>query len=64
MGRCSFITPPGGNFQRRTVRTASLLSSGQGDGDLACAEMTLPEESTVNSTITVPVWPLRRDSEG
>ena len=43
MGRCSFMTGPGGNFQRRTVLTASWLSSGQGDADLAQAAMTRPE---------------------
>mgnify|MGYP003563444583 CR=1 FL=1 len=59
MGRWSFMTPPAGNVQRRTVRTASESSSGQLEDDLAKAEMTRPEASTVNSTTTVPVWPLR-----
>jgi len=55
IGRCSFMTPPGGNFQRRTVFTASSLSKGHGDGCFANAETTRPSVSIVNSTSTVPV---------
>ena len=55
---------PGGNFHLRTVRTASWSSSGQGEGWAAWAEITRPERSMVNSTTTVPVWPLRREVAG
>lgn len=64
MGRWSFMTEPAGNFQRRTVRTASESSSGQPEEDLAWAEMTRPSVSTVNSMRTVPVWFLRLASAG
>ena len=59
MGRWSFMTPPGGKRQLRTVLRASALSKGHFEGDLILAEMTFPLLSTVNSTITVPVCPLR-----
>ena len=64
MGRSSEMKSPGGNRHRMTVRMASRLSSGHGDGLMALAKVTRPAESTVNWTTTVPVWPLRRASAG
>ncbi len=57
IGRCNFMTGPGGNFQRFTVRTASSFNNGHFDGDFANAEITRPLVSIVNSTSTVPVCP-------
>lgn len=64
MGLCSVITLPAGKLQRRTARTASESSRGQPEEDSACAEVTCPLASTVNSTVTVPVWFFRLASAG